>query len=305
MPELVAFIGVGNMGCPMAENLLKSGKKIKVFDVSKKMTQIAKEKNLEVIEHLNDLITNDVTTVITMLPEGKHSKEVFMGDNGIINKVSKNCLLIDCSTIDIQTSIEIGKKATENGIKMIDAPVSGGVMGAQKATLNIMVGGTKEAFELALPLLKIMGKNIFHAGDLGSGNGAKICNNMSLGIAMIAASESLMLAKRLNIDIKKVHEIMKNASGNSWPISVYPPLPGLIEGTPSNNNYRPGFSAGMMNKDLKLAYDCAKNANAITPMGKMALEIYSKFCEDGNDDKDFSAISKVIGGDAWDYPIDE
>ena len=305
MPELVAFIGVGNMGCPMAENLMKSGKKIKVFDVSKKMTQIAKEKNLEVIEHLNDLITNDVTTVITMLPEGKHSKEVFMGDNGIINKVSKNCLLIDCSTIDIQTSIEIGKKATENGIKMIDAPVSGGVMGAQKATLNIMVGGTKEAFELALPLLKIMGKNIYHAGDLGSGNGAKICNNMSLGIAMIAASESLMLAKRLNIDIKKVHEIMKNASGNSWPISVYPPLPGLIEGTPSNNNYRPGFSAGMMNKDLKLAYDCAKNANAITPMGKMALEIYSKFCEDGNDDKDFSAISKVIGGDAWDYPIDE
>lgn len=305
MPELVAFIGVGNMGCPMAENLMKSGKKIKVFDVSKKMTQIAKEKNLEVIEHLNDLITNDVTTVITMLPEGKHSKEVFMGDNGIINKVSKNCLLIDCSTIDIQTSIEIGKKATENGIKMIDAPVSGGVMGAQKATLNIMVGGTKEAFELALPLLKIMGKNIFHAGDLGSGNGAKICNNMSLGITMIAASESLMLAKRLNIDIKKVHEIMKNASGNSWPISVYPPLPGLIEGTPSNNNYRPGFSAGMMNKDLKLAYDCAKNANAITPMGKMALEIYSKFCEDGNNDKDFSAISKVIGGDAWDYPIDE
>ena len=305
MSELVAFIGVGNMGCPMAENLMKSGKKIKVFDVSKKMTQIAKEKNLEVIEHLNDLITNDVTTVITMLPEGKHSKEVFMGDNGIINKVSKNCLLIDCSTIDIQTSIEIGKKATENGIKMIDAPVSGGVMGAQKATLNIMVGGTKEAFEIALPLLKVMGKNIFHAGDLGSGNGAKICNNMSLGIAMIAASESLMLAKRLNIDIKKVHEIMKNASGNSWPISVYPPLPGLIEGTPSNNNYRPGFSAGMMNKDLKLAYDCAKKANAITPLGKMALEIYSKFCEDGNDDKDFSAISKVIGGDAWDYPIDE
>jgi|TARA_B110000116_G_scaffold264610_1_gene272662 3-hydroxyisobutyrate dehydrogenase len=305
MSELLAFIGVGNMGCPMAENLMKSGKKIKVYDVSKKMIQIAKEKNMDVVENLNDLITNDVTTVITMLPEGKHSKEVFLGDNGIINKVSKNCLLIDCSTIDIQTSKEIGKKATENAIKMIDAPVSGGVMGAQKATLNIMVGGTKEAFELALPLLKIMGKNIFHAGDLGSGNGAKICNNMSLGIAMIAASESLMLAKRLNIDIKKVHKIMRNASGNSWPISVYPPLPGLIEGTPSNNNYRPGFSAGMMNKDLKLAYDCAKSANAITPLGKMALEIYSKFCEDGNETKDFSAISKVIGGDAWDYPIDE
>ena len=304
MSELIAFIGVGNMGLPMAENLMKSGKKIRVFDVSKNTIEIAQKKNLDVVENLSDLVTTDVTTVITMLPEGKHSKEVFLGENGIINKVSKDCLLIDCSTIDIQTSKEIGKKATENGIKMIDAPVSGGVMGAQKATLNIMVGGTKEAFDLALPLLKIMGKNIFHAGELGSGNGAKICNNMSLGITMIAASESLMLAKRLNIDIKKVHEIMKNASGNSWPISVYPPLPDLIEGTPSNNNYRPGFSAGMMNKDLKLAYECAKSVSADTPLGKMALEIYEKFCKDGNNDKDFSAISKVIGGDAWDYPIE-
>jgi 3-hydroxyisobutyrate dehydrogenase len=304
MSELIAFIGVGNMGLPMAENLMKSGKKIKVFDVSKRTLDIARKKKLDVVDDFNELITKEVSTVITMLPEGKHSKEVFLGDNGIINKVSKNCLLIDCSTIDIQTSKEIGKKATDSGIKMIDAPVSGGVMGAQKATLNIMVGGTKEAFELALPLLKIMGKNIFHAGELGSGNGAKICNNMSLGITMIAASESLMLAKRLNIDIKKVHEIMKNASGNSWPISVYPPLPGLIEGTPSSNRYRPGFSAGMMNKDLKLANECAKSVDAETPLGKMALEIYNKFCEDGNGDKDFSAISKVIGANAWDYPIE-
>ena len=304
MSELIAFIGVGNMGLPMAENLMKSGKKIKVFDISKKTLDIAREKKLDVVDDFNELITKEVSTVITMLPEGKHSKEVFLGENGIINKVSKNCLLIDCSTIDIQTSKEIGKKATESGIKMIDAPVSGGVMGAQKATLNIMVGGTKEAFELALPLLKIMGKNIFHAGELGSGNGAKICNNMSLGITMIAASESLMLAKRLKIDIKKIHEIMKNASGNSWPISVYPPLPGLIEGTPSSNKYRPGFSAGMMNKDLKLANECAKSVDAETPLGKMALEIYNKFCEDGNGDKDFSAISKVIGTDAWDYPIE-
>jgi 3-hydroxyisobutyrate dehydrogenase len=271
MSELIAFIGVGNMGLPMAENLMKSGKKIKVFDISKKTLDIAREKKLDVVDDFNELITKEVSIVITMLPEGKHSKEVFLGDNGIINKVSKNCLLIDCSTIDIQTSKEIGKKATEKGILMIDAPVSGGVMGAQKATLNIMVGGSKKAFDLALPLLKIMGKNIFHAGDLGSGNGAKICNNMSLGVAMIVASESLMLAKRLNIDIKKVHEIMKNASGNSWPISVYPPLPGLIEGTPSSNNYRPGFSAGMMNKDLKLANECAKSVNAETPLGKNGI----------------------------------
>ena len=304
MSELIAFIGIGNMGSPMAENLVKAGKNVKVFDTSESVVEKAKEKKLEVAKNLDELITNEVTTVITMLPEGKNSKEVYLGDKGIINKVSKNCLLVDCSTIDIQTSIEIGKKASEKEIKMIDAPVSGGVMGAQKATLNIMVGGTNESFDLALPLLKIMGKNIFHAGGLGSGNGAKICNNMSLGITMIAASESLMLAKRLNIDIKKVHEIMKNASGNSWPISVYPPLPGLIEGTPSNNNYRPGFSAGMMNKDLKLANECAKQVNASTPLGTMALNIYNKFCEEGNDNKDFSAISKAIGQEAWNYPID-
>ena len=304
MNEKIAFIGVGNMGSPMAENLFNAGKEIRVFDISNQMLEKAKEKGLEVAESINNLITKEVSTVVTMLPEGKHSREIYLGDNGILNKVTKDCLLIDCSTIDIQTSKEIGKAASNKEIMMIDAPVSGGVMGAQKATLNIMVGGSKESFDRALPILKIMGKNIYHAGEIGSGNGAKICNNMSLGITMIAASESLMLAKRLNIDIKKVHEIMKNASGNSWPISVYPPLPGLIEGTPSNNNYRPGFSAGMMNKDLKLANECAKNVGAVTPLGKIALEIYSKFCEEGNNTKDFSAISKVIGGDAWDYPID-
>ena len=304
MSDIIAFIGVGNMGNPMAENLLKSGKRIRVFDTSNKMIELAKTKGLNTVESIETLINDKISTVITMLPEGKHSKEIYLGDNGIINKVSKDCLLIDCSTIDIETSKEIGKVAKNKGIMMIDAPVSGGVMGAQKATLNIMVGGSKEAFERALPILKVMGKNIYHAGDIGSGNGAKICNNMALGIAMIAASESLMLAKRLNIDIKKVHEIMKNASGNSWPISVYPPLPGLIDGAPSNNNYRPGFSAGMMNKDLKLANECAKSVNAQTPLGKMALEIYNQFCKEGNDSKDFSAISKVIGGSAWDYPID-
>jgi 3-hydroxyisobutyrate dehydrogenase len=304
MNDTIAFIGVGNMGNPMAVNLLKSEKKVKVFDISNKMIEQAKKKGLNTVDSIDTLINDEISTVITMLPEGKHSKEIYLGDKGIINKVSNHCLLIDCSTIDIETSKEIGKAANNQGIMMIDAPVSGGVMGAQKATLNIMVGGSKEAFERALPVLKVMGKNIYHAGDIGSGNGAKICNNMALGIAMIAASESLMLAKRLNIDIKKVHEIMKNASGNSWPISVYPPLPGLIAGTPSNNNYRPGFSAGMMNKDLKLANDCAKSVNADTPLGKMALQIYDQFCKDGNDNKDFSAISKVIGGNAWDYPID-
>ena len=304
MHELIAFIGVGNMGNPMAENLIKSGKKVRVFDVSKEVIEKAKEKKFDIADSIDDLLKDSVSTVITMLPAGKHSKEVYLGKDGIINKVSKDCLLIDCSTIDIKTSVEIGTKAKEKKIKMIDAPVSGGVMGAKNATLTFLVGGSKDAFDLAKPLLEIMGKNIFHAGELGCGNGAKICNNLALGISMIGASEALMLAKRLNIDIKKVHEIMKNASGNSWPISVYPPLPGLKEGVPSNNKYRPGFSVGMMSKDLKLAIECAEEVRANTPLGSKANDIYDKFCKEGNDNKDFSAISKVIGEDAWDYPID-
>jgi len=303
--KLIAFIGVGNMGNPMAENLIKAEKKVRVYDISKEMIEKAKEKKFDIANNIDDLLKDSVSTVITMLPAGKHSKEVYLGKEGIINKVSKDCLLIDCSTIDIKTSVEIGTKAKEKGIKIIDAPVSGGVMGAKNGTLTFLVGGSKDAFDLAKPLLEIMGKNIFHAGELGCGNGAKICNNLALGISMIGASEALMLAKRLNIDIKKVHEIMKNASGNSWPISVYPPLPGLKEGVPSNNKYRPGFSAGMMSKDLKLAIECAEEVKANTPLGSNANNIYDKFCKEGNSNKDFSAISKVVGGDAWDYEIDD
>jgi len=305
MSELIAFIGVGNMGNPMAENLIKAGKKIRVFDVSKKMIEKAKEKKFDIANSIEDLLSGSISTVITMLPAGKNSKEVYLGENGIVNKVSKDCLLIDCSTIDIKTSVEIGTVAKKKGIKMIDAPVSGGVMGAKNGNLTFLVGGSKDAFNIAKPILEIMGKNIFHAGELGCGNGAKICNNLALGISMIGASEALMLAKRLNIDIKKVHEIMKNASGNSWPISVYPPLPGLKEGVPSNNKYRPGFSAGMMSKDLKLAIECATEVKANTPLGSTANTIYDKFCKEGNSNKDFSAISKVVGGDAWDYEIDK
>tara|TARA_Y100000590_G_scaffold28907_1_gene32340 strand:+ start:387 stop:1322 length:936 start_codon:yes stop_codon:yes gene_type:complete len=305
MSDKIAFIGIGNMGLPMAKNLINSGKKVKVFDISPEIINKAKNENLEVAKNIDSLLDNKVSFVITMLPEGKNSEEVYLGQNGIIKKVSKNCLLIDCSTIDIETSIKIGNKAKEENIKMIDAPVSGGVMGAKNATLNIMVGGAKEDFKTALPILKLMGKNIFHAGKIGCGNGAKICNNMSLGIAMIAASESLMLAKRLNIDVKKVHEIMKSSSGNSWPISVYPPVPGLVQGTPSNNNYRPGFSSEMMTKDLKLANQIAKSVKAKTPLGEKALKIYKEFCENGYSKTDFSAISKLIGDDVWDYSIDK
>ena len=303
MKDHIAFIGVGNMGNPMADQLVKAGKEVKVYDVSPEVIQKAREANLNVVDTLDEVL-KDANFVISMLPEGKHVKSLYFGEKGIIDKISKEALIIDCSTIDIETSLMLGKEAKSRGIKMIDAPVTGGVMGARIGKLNFLVGGEDDAVNLAKPLFNIMGQKILHAGPQGSGVGVKICNNMSLGISMIAASEALMLAKRLKMDLKKVHEIMKNASGNNWALSTYTPIPNLTDGVPSNNKYRPGFSAAMMTKDLKLANDAAKSVDASTPLGKAALEIFSKFCDDGDGETDYSGISKKIGGDAWDYPFD-
>ena len=278
MTNHIAFIGVGNMGNPMADQLVKAGKEVKVFDVSPEVIKIARESGLNVASTIDELL-DGASTVISMLPEGKHVRSLYLGDKGILNKIPKECLIIDCSTIDIETSLELGNEAKKLGIKMIDAPVTGGVMGARVGKLNFLVGGSDEAVALAKPLFDIMGQKILHAGPQGSGVGVKICNNMSLGISMIAASEALMLAKRLKMDLKKVHEIMKNASGNNWALSTYTPIPNLTDGVPSNNKYRPGFTAAMMRKDLRLAMDAAQSVDASTPLGKAALEIFSKFCD--------------------------
>jgi len=303
MSNHIAFIGVGNMGNPMANQLVKAGKDVKVFDVSQDVIKIAKQSGLDVINSMEELLQG-ATTVISMLPEGKHVRSLYLGDNGILKKIPKDCLIIDCSTIDIETSLELGNAAKKIGINMIDAPVTGGVMGARIGKLNFLVGGSDEAVAIAKPLLDIMGQKILHAGAQGSGVGVKICNNMSLGISMIASAEALMLAKRLKMDVKKVHSIIKEASGNNWAMTNYTPLPNLTEGVPSNNKYRPGFSAAMMTKDLKLANDAANSVDASTPLGKAALEIFSDFCKDGDSETDYSGISKKIGGDAWDYPFD-
>ena len=303
MSKHIAFIGVGNMGNPMAQQLVNAGKQVKVFDVSEQAIKIAKETGLNVVNSLHELLSNS-STVISMLPEGKHVQELYLGENGILTKISNDSLIIECSTIDIETSLKIGDHAKSLGIKMIDAPVTGGVMGARVGKLNFLVGGSQEAVKLATPLLEIMGQKILHAGEQGSGVGVKICNNMSLGISMIAASETLMLAKRLKMDLKKVHQIVKEASGNNWALTNYTPIPDLTDGVPSNNKYRPGFTAAMMKKDLKLAIDAATSVNANTPLGKAALKIFSDFCEEGDADTDYSGISKKIGGDTWDYPFD-
>ena len=303
MSNHIAFIGVGNMGNPMANQLVKAGKDVKVFDVSQDVIKIAKQSGLDVINSMEELLQG-ATTVISMLPEGKHVRSLYLGDNGILKKIPKDCLIIDCSTIDIETSLELGNAANQIGINMVDAPVTGGVMGARIGKLNFLVGGSDEAVAIAKPLFDIMGQKILHAGAQGSGVGVKICNNMSLGISMIASAEALMLAQRLKMDVKKVHSIIKEASGNNWAMTNYTPLPNLTEGVPSNNKYRPGFTAAMMKKDLNLARDAAKSVDASTPLGKAALDIFSKFCEDGDSETDYSGISKKIGGDAWDYPFD-
>ena len=303
MSNHIAFIGVGNMGNPMAQQLVKAGQNVKVFDVSPDVIEIAKQSGLDVINSMEELLQG-ATTVISMLPEGKHVRSLYLGDNGILKKIPKDCLIIDCSTIDIETSLELGNAANQIGINMVDAPVTGGVMGARIGKLNFLVGGSDEAVAIAKPLFDIMGQKILHAGAQGSGVGVKICNNMSLGISMIASAEALMLAQRLKMDVKKVHSIIKEASGNNWAMTNYTPLPNLTEGVPSNNKYRPGFSAAMMTKDLKLANDAAKSVDASTPLGKAALEIFSDFCKDGDSETDYSGISKKIGGDAWDYPFD-
>ena len=303
MSNHIAFIGVGNMGNPMANQLVKAGKDVRVFDVSLPIIEIAKKSGLNVIRSIDELL-NGAGTVISMLPEGKHVRSLYLGDKGILRKIQKNSLIIDCSTIDIETSLKLGKEAKQIGIKMIDAPVTGGVMGARVGKLNFLVGGSDEAVALARPLFDIMGQKVLHAGEQGSGVGVKICNNMSLGISMIASAEALMLAKRLKMNVKKVHQIIKEASGNNWAMTNYTPLPDLTEGVPSNNKYRPGFTAAMMKKDLNLAKDAAKSVNAHTPLGKAALEIFSKFCDEGDGETDYSGISKMIGGDAWNYPYD-
>ena len=303
MSDRIGFIGLGNMGAPMAEQLLNAGREVHVFDLSEasveKVVGLGATAAASVAE-----VADGSETIITMLPAGTHVRSVYLGAGSLIDAAAPGTLLIDCSTIDVETSRAVGAAAVEAGHEMIDAPVTGGVMAARVGKLNFMVGGAEKSVERARPLLEIMGQKLLHAGPQGDGIGVKICNNMSLGICMIAAAEAMMMAKRLGLDPKRTHEIMSNASGMSWPLVNYCPLPGIVDGVPANDGYRPGFSAAMMRKDLRLAQEAALSAEANTPLGAHALAIFSHFCDSGHLETDYSGISKLIGGDAWDYPRD-
>ncbi len=293
----IGFIGLGNMGSHMAANLVKAGHEVKGFDVVTSNVDQFVSVGGSAAGSVADA-SKSVDMLVTMLPAGKHVRDVYTGADGILNNADAGTLLIDSSTIDVATARSVAAAAGKAGMQMIDAPVSGGVGGAEAATLTFMVGGADEAFEKARPVLDVMGKNIFHAGGAGNGQAAKICNNMLLGISMIGVCEAFVLAEQLGLDHQKLYDISSTASGQCWSLTTYCPVPGPIPTTPANNGYKPGFSVDMMLKDLKLAQDAAQESKAATPLGAQAAAVYALFEAAGHGDTDFSGIIKLLRGNA-------
>ncbi len=292
----IGFIGLGNMGGPMAANLAKAGHAVKAFDLSQSAVEKAVAAGCAAAATVAEAATG-VEVVVSMLPAGAHVKGVYMSDEGVFSVAGKGTLIIDCSTIDVDSARTVAAAAVEAGMLMVDAPVSGGVAGAENAALTFMVGGPEEAFAKAQPILEKMGKTIVHAGGAGNGQAAKICNNMLLGISMIGVSEAFMLAKRLGLDAQKLFDISSKASGQCWAMTSYCPVPGPVPTAPSNRDYVPGFAADMMLKDLKLAQDAAAAAGASTPLGAAAESLYQMFSNKGNGGLDFSGIVKMVDGE--------
>ena len=288
----VAFIGLGNMGIGMATNLVKGGHEVIAFDVSDKAKDAASAAGCAVVSDIKEAVKT-VEVVIMMLPNGKIVRGVC---DEIMPVISSKTLVIDCSTIDVATAREMVAAAALKNIDMIDAPVSGGVGGAAAGTLTFMCGGSEEAYSRAEVYLKVMGKNIFHAGEAGNGQVAKICNNMLLGIHMIGTCEAFNLAEKLGLDAQKFYDISSTASGQNWSMTSYCPAPGPVESAPSNKNYEPGFTAAMMLKDLRLAQDAATSARASTPLGSQSEAMYSLMESAKKDSLDFSGIMKLING---------
>lgn len=289
----VGFIGLGNMGGPMAANLVKAGHAVTGFDLSGDLVEALVANGGIAAGSIADAVS-DAEFVFTMLPAGKHVEAVYGSPDGVFAHAKAGSALVDCSTIDVETARRVADEAAQKGFSMLDAPVSGGVTGAAAGTLTFMVGGAETAFAAALPMLQAMGKTIVHAGDAGSGQAAKICNNMILGVSMIAVSEAFALADRLQLDRQKLFDISSTASGQCWSLTSYCPVPGPVPTSPANRDYAPGFTAAMMLKDLKLAGEASKSSGATTPMGALACDLYDQFCDQGNQDVDFSGIFRFL-----------
>ncbi len=295
----IGFIGVGNMGGPMAANLVKAGHAVTAFDLDADARARAAAAGAAVADSALDAARAG-EIVITMLPAGRHVRAVYLGDGGdggLIAAAAPGTLLIDCSTIDVESARAVNRAAAEAGLAMLDAPVSGGVTGAEAATLTFMVGGEEEAFARAEPILAAMGKTIVHAGAAGNGQAAKICNNMILGASMIVVGEAFKLAERLGLSHQKLFDIASKSSGQCWSMTSYCPVPGPVPTSPANRGYQPGFTAAMMLKDLRLAQEAANASGAATPLGAEATALYALFCNAGNAEVDFSGIIRMIGGE--------
>ncbi|MFT6898292.1 MAG: 3-hydroxyisobutyrate dehydrogenase [Paraglaciecola sp.] len=290
----VAFIGLGNMGGPMALNLIKAGSKVTVFDlVPGAMTQLAEQGATQAKSVEQACLGADV--VISMLPAGKHVQSLYLGNGdegqgGLIEHLPPGTLVIDSSTIDTATAVKVGKALTSKGIGFIDAPVSGGTAGAAAGTLTFIVGGSEDDYQKALPLLQVMGKNIFHAGECGAGQIAKICNNMLLSVLMLGTSEALQMAIDNGLDAKVMSDIMLQSSGRNWTLELNNPCPNVMPNVPSSNDYQGGFMVDLMRKDLGLAMDTALKSHSVTPMGAIAQNLYSLHSIQGNGKLDFSSI---------------
>ncbi len=289
----VGFIGLGNMGGGMARNILQAGHELKVFDLNEQASADICAEGATAASCAVDAASG-VDAVITMLPAGKHVKSVYLGPDGLISAATPGTVMMDCSTIDVDSAREVVTLATQAGLKMVDAPVSGGVAAAAAGSLTFMVGGTEDAFASAEGYLSNMGANIIHAGKAGSGQAAKICNNMMLGIQMISVSEAFILAEKLGLAAEKLFEISSKASGQCWSLTSYCPVPGPVPASPANNDYKAGFAAAMMLKDLRLAQEAATSAGVTTPLGAKSRDLYEKFTEISADDIDFSGIINML-----------
>jgi 3-hydroxyisobutyrate dehydrogenase len=286
----IAFIGLGNMGAPMAANLVKAGEKVIAFDLVEASRNQAKADGAAIAESASDAVKG-ADVVITMLPGGRHVLSVW---NDIVPAMATGGLIVDCSTIDVESAKQAHALAAKHGIASVDAPVSGGTGGAKVATLTFMCGGEEKAFAAAKPVLEKMGKKLVHCGGAGAGQAAKICNNMILGISMIAVSEAFALAEKLGLSHQALFDVASTSSGQCWSLTSYCPVPGLVPTSPANNGYKPGFAAALMLKDLRLSQEAAQAMGMATPLGEHAATIYDSFEKAGHGSDDFSGIINFI-----------
>lgn len=289
----VAFIGLGNMGGPMAANLVKGGHSVRVFDLSTSALEQAQKEGCAVAASAAEA-TVDADFVISMLPAGKHVEAVYLAPGGLKETLSKSTLVIDCSTIAAETARHVGNALGEAGIRFIDAPVSGGVGGAKAGTLTFICGGAEADVDAARAVLDKMGKNVFRAGEIGAGQVAKICNNMLLSVLMAGTAEALQLGKANGLDPQVLSEIMLQSSGRNWTLEVYNPCPGVMDNVPSSNQYQGGFMVDLMSKDLGLAQQSALASGAATPMGSLTHNLYQSWAQLGHGKEDFSSIFNYL-----------